>query len=261
MHIENMCQSVETLATMMNAEVAKGADGCVEEMAEVADMLKDLNEAVYYATIVKEMKEAKKEEETLLKAGIDPESSRYYSGRRYYYDPIIHGGIPRYYDDNRYYDNTRYYRPFRVYMTDGGNGMNSGNGGNSTSGGSRYYNDNRYSNGQYAPDGDTTRGYSINYPEMYDPMNQFNNNKWRLGSKKGTYPSLESKIDKNLRYYTESKMEHNKGTEEDNSARLKFLEGLLDSVGEVMMDSYDDASAPEQDMIEKKMSDWLSKMK
>lgn len=245
MHIESMKQSIESLSTMLNAEVAKGADACLEEMSEVADIIKDLSEAKYHCIITKEMEEAKKEEETLAKAGVDP--MRYYGGHRYYMTPYTMT-MPRYYNDY-HYPTPRYY--------DGG-GMSGGNGnmtGSSTGGGSRYYNDNRYSNGRYAPDGNTMRNYTINYPDMYDPANSFNNNKWRLDSKP------ESRYDIAKRYYTQGKMEHNKGTEEDNNAKLKLLGAFLDTATDDIVDIYDDASSTEQDMIMKKLSALVSKMK
>lgn len=217
MHIENMKAMMECLCTKAKSEIDGNLD-CVDaqELGAVIDMVKDLNEGLYYAEITKAMEEGKENSIS--------EEMRYYR-----YDPAIHGDIYR--DD---------YRTYKPRMTAN----------------MRMYNDNRYSNGHYAPDGDSMRGYSVNYPDMYDPDNTFNMNKHRLN--KTTYP--ESKFDKSLRYYNESKVDHDKGTEEDINARLKMLEGFVDTTGEVLMKAYEEASAPEQDLIMKKMSVWMNKM-
>lgn len=225
MHIENMKSMMECLAEKAKSQIDGNLDGVdAKELGEVVDMIKDLNEGLYYAQIVKAMEEGRESE--------DQEGSRYY-----FYDPMIHGN-PRYYG-----------KPNRVYMTNGSS-MDSG---------MRGYNNNRYSNGRYAPDGDTMRRYSTNYPDMYDPANSFNQNKWRL--EKDAYTPKESKYDRAMRYYSESKVEHDKGTEDDNNAKLKFLGEFLDTATDDIVDIYNDASSSEQDMIVKKMSSLLAKMK
>lgn len=220
MHIENMKNMMECLCTKAKSEIDGNIDSVdTHELGEVIDMIKDLNEGLYYANISKSMEEGEKRDEE------SREMPEYYRG--YHYDPSIHGDI--------YRDDYRTYKP-RINAN------------------MRMYNDNRYDNGRYAPDGDGIRGYSVNYPDMYDPSNDFNNNKWRFEK------PYESKFDKSLRYYNESKAEHDKGTEEDINARLKFLKGLLDSTGEVLLKSYEEASSQEQELIDKTMSVWMSKM-
>lgn len=251
MHIENMEKSIESLATMLSAEVAKGADGCLEEMSEVADIIKDLSESKYYCTITKEMKEAKEEEETLVKNGVIPDGTRYY--RDYRMMPDMYGnryyGGGHYYNDYRMDGNTRYYS----------NGMNNGSG-NSSSGsyssGGRYYNDSRYADGRFTPsDSGSRRSYTVNYPTVYDPVNEFSQNQWRLDSR-----PVESKYDRAKRYYTQSKKTHTGNETEDMSKDIESLESFLKAFSEDIADMIDDASPDEKNVLRNRLTTLVSRI-
>ena len=59
MHIERIHKMLECLAEKSLCEIEKGIENVnTEEMGEVIDMIKDLSEAEYYATITKAMNEA-----------------------------------------------------------------------------------------------------------------------------------------------------------------------------------------------------------
>lgn len=105
MHIERTHNIIEKLSEVIENEFANGAE-CVDtcEMGAVADIYKDLNEAEYYATLVKSMNEASTDEvmEMLGRYGgkryyTDKDEPPYYhyprdidrlSGRMYYSEPI-----------------------------------------------------------------------------------------------------------------------------------------------------------------------------
>ena len=83
MHIERIHKMLECLAEKSLCEIEKGIENVnTEEMGEVIDMIKDLSEAEYYATITKAMNEADEVDimEKLLEYGDD---RRYYDRYRY----------------------------------------------------------------------------------------------------------------------------------------------------------------------------------
>lgn len=82
MHIERIHKMLECLAEKSSCEIEKGIENVnTEEMGEVIDMIKDLSEAEYYATITKAMNEADEADimEKLLEYGDD---RRYYDQYR-----------------------------------------------------------------------------------------------------------------------------------------------------------------------------------
>ena len=105
MHIERIHNVIEKLSEVIENEFSNGTE-CVDtcEMGAVADIYKDLNEAEYYAILVKSMNEASADEvmEMLDRYGgkryyNDKDEPPYYhyprdidrlSGRMYYSEPI-----------------------------------------------------------------------------------------------------------------------------------------------------------------------------
>lgn len=79
MHIERIHNVIEKLSEVIENEFSNGTE-CIDtcEMGAVADIYKDLNEAEYYATLVKSMNEASTDE---VMAMFDR-----YRDRRYYTD-------------------------------------------------------------------------------------------------------------------------------------------------------------------------------
>lgn len=87
MHIERMHKMIECLTEKALAELDKGIENVdTKEMGEVADMIKDLNEAEYRAVIVKSMKEADEEQKEYDKEILRVLKDEYgeESGRRFY---------------------------------------------------------------------------------------------------------------------------------------------------------------------------------
>ena len=87
MHIERMHKVIECLTEKASSEMEKGLE-CVdtEEMGQVVDMIKDLNDAEYKAVIVKAMKKADEDEEDADKELLRRIKSEYSEddGRRFY---------------------------------------------------------------------------------------------------------------------------------------------------------------------------------
>ena len=83
MHIERIHKMLECLAEKSLCEIEKGIENVnTEEMGEVIDMIKDLSEAEYYATITKAMNEA--DEADIMEKLLEYEDDRrYYDQYRY----------------------------------------------------------------------------------------------------------------------------------------------------------------------------------
>ena len=119
--MERFKQIKEALVSCIQAQVGQGLKEVdTKELGEAIDMLKDMEEAMYYCSIVKAMEESKVEEKY---------KEKYYSM----------------YPRMMYPDNMMYNDGNRMYYNGGGNSSNSGgsrggqSGGNS--GGSRNYHD------------------------------------------------------------------------------------------------------------------------
>lgn len=77
---ENLMSALQTqMGNLQNADT--------KELGEVVDMIKDLEEAIYYCTITKAMEEQGKEEKSRGK-----EIERHYYTERPYYPPMYYGG-------------------------------------------------------------------------------------------------------------------------------------------------------------------------
>lgn len=147
MHIENMEKMIECLTEKAKSELDSGIENVdTSEMGEVIDMIKDLNEGLYYAKITKGMKDAEEEDELMTKLGMT-EDRRGYNGENYMKanrrrvqmsEPYVH-----YRDIDREGAGRMYYGGSHPMYYDGGNAsMNSGN---MSSGSSmRGYSESRY---------------------------------------------------------------------------------------------------------------------
>lgn len=133
--MEKFKQIKEALVNCIQAQVGQGLKEVdTKELGEAIDMLKDMEEAMYYCSIVKAMEESKEEEKY---------KEKYFSKYPYmmYNDGNNNGGS-RNYSDMMYNDGNR------MYYNGGGNSSNSGgsrggqSGGNS--GGSRNYHGGEY---------------------------------------------------------------------------------------------------------------------
>lgn len=135
----------EQLINCVEAQLGRNlAEVDAEELGEVVDMIKDMDEAMYYCSVVKAMEESKEEKKIMDKV---KEYMPHNQTQRYYGEDMY----PYYHMDPSYRDMDRDYG--RMYYSGGNSGsgrrsggMSSGmgSGSNSSSGGSRNYSDYNY---------------------------------------------------------------------------------------------------------------------
>lgn len=121
----------EKLVYAVEGQLANIDTADTKELGEVIDMIKDLEEAVYYCTITKSMEEASKEKEK----GQRPEVY-YYTEKYLPMEPYMpqRGTMPPYYRDMD--------KPMgRMYYDEGGNMGNANGGQGGNGGGTRSYYD------------------------------------------------------------------------------------------------------------------------
>ncbi len=136
MHIKRMHEMQECLTEKALSELKKGTDHVDTcEMGQVVDMIKDLAEAEYRATITKAMEEAKEEEEEYDKILLRELKEEYGedTGRKFYdhyryadgrFAPKGHGTYRRGYEEPPYWHMT----PERYHDMEYSRDMDRGNG-------------------------------------------------------------------------------------------------------------------------------------
>lgn len=176
MHIKNIHCIIEKLAETTKVELDKGIENVdTKEMGEVADIIKDLAEAEYYAKISKAMDEAEYGEDYDYMGAYDEHERRGYRGQprdskgRYmsrrgrrmgYEEPIYMNDM---YPMEHYRDMDR--MDGRMYYTSGSMGTNSmGSQGQSSSNssnmsGNRGYSDRMVRDNREGKSGERRRGY------------------------------------------------------------------------------------------------------
>lgn len=92
MHIEKLKSIQECLASAAEAQIYDLENVDAQELGEVIDIIKDIEETIYYCTVTKAMKEG-------VENNHEPETM-YYSG----YPTYREKNMGDYYDDRRYYD-------------------------------------------------------------------------------------------------------------------------------------------------------------
>ena len=92
MHIEKLKSIQECLASAAEAQVYDLENVDAQELGEVIDIIKDIEETIYYCTVTKAMKESAENNH-------EPETM-YYGG----YPTYKEKNMGDYYDDRRYYD-------------------------------------------------------------------------------------------------------------------------------------------------------------
>lgn len=214
MHIERMHKMIECLTEKALAELDKGTENVdTQEMGEVVDMIKDLNEAEYRAVIVKAMKEADEEEKEYDKELLKTLKMEY--GEE---------GGKRFYDDYRYMRTGRY----------------APKGKGTYIGGRRGYDEPPFYH--MTPD-----MYKMHDAEWYRDMDRADG---RLYFSEPV--TMESRYDKAKRMYTETKAKHNSGSVEDKQLTLKEGEKMLNVIIDELMEMVSDATPEMKNMIKTK---------
>lgn len=135
--MERLKHMKEMLMAQVEGQLGNLQQVDAEELGEVVDMIKDLDEAIYYCTVTKAMEEAEKKPQTM-----------YYTPM--YYDPRINREPWEDRDMDKSYG--------RMYYTEGSNSGSSDRGGNNGQGGSR---ENSGSSRQY-----TEMEYPVEWRDM-----------------------------------------------------------------------------------------------
>lgn len=142
--MERLQSMKESLMSCVQTQMGNLQQVDAKELGEAIDMIKDLEEAIYYKTITEAMKEKDKQGEK--------EQNHYYYTERYMYPESIYYRDMDRYDGRMYYNETNY---ARGSSGSGGRGSSSSMGGSSSSNGN-----NGGSNRSY---------YEVEYPIMRDP--------------------------------------------------------------------------------------------
>ena len=228
--MERLKSLKNTLMACVEGQLGNLQETDTHELGEAIDMIKDLEEAMYYCSIVKAMEKAEKEEEMMGKV-----SRHYYGGDRfpeiyypYPYDRDMDRGIGRMYYTERQPRNEMgefesYRGGRRNYGGEGGGSMggnsssSSSSGNSGSSGGSRYY-------------------YEREVPfDLRD--------------------SREGRSPMSRRHYMESK-ELNR----DSAHKMKDLETYIQELGQDITEMIEGASKEEKQLLEKKMTQLTSKI-
>lgn len=160
--VERLKRMKETLASCVEGQLGNLQNVDAKELGEVVDMVKDLEEAIYYCTITKSMEEAEKKEKNM---------EHHYAPT--YYRDMDRGDGRMYYPDMMYYDGP-------------------GRGRNRDSMGRFIDSQSRDSMGRYRETAEMNRGRSsTDYGEMEMPMNMRDSREGRSPMSRRTY--MESK--------------------------------------------------------------------
>lgn len=250
--MEKLKNMKETLAACVQTQLMNVAGADTHELGEAVDMIKDLEEAMYYCAKTKALEDEKKEHEEMKKKleKMEKENPKefhhYYSERiepmmycppemmMYPYERDMDREMGRMYYSSRQPRNSRgeftsrrgggsrnYEDEYRYYGGDGNSsggssGGNSGRGGNN-SGGSR------------------------NYYEREMPFEFRDSREGRSGVSR--------------RNYMESKEMH-----QDKEKKIKELEKYMQELSQDIVEMIEDASPEEKQMLEKKMTHLTSKI-
>ena len=223
MHIKNIHCMIEKLSEVAKCELDKGVENIdTKEMGEVAEIIKELSEAEYYAKISKAMDEAEYGEDYDYMGAYDEYERKGYRGQRrdsrgrYMSNRGRRGYESRMMPEMYDYSDMEYMRDMdrdygKMYYTDG---MNGNSRGGSSSG---------MSNGG-------NRGYS------------------------------ESRYDRARRGYEETKSMHKDNSPESKQMKMKSLEDYMKSLAEDVTEMVNEMSPEEKSLMKQKMSVLMQKI-
>lgn len=221
MHIKNIHCIIEKLAETTKVELDKGIENVdTKEMGEVADIIKDLAEAEYYAKISKAMDEADAEESLDM---YEKHGMKYYNNRRY--------------ENGRFAPKGRGQRYFMPEYDMDIDHMDYG------MGGKMYYNG---SSGQ--------SGTNSNMAES--PNRYYSDNR----SMQDTRDSREGRSGMARRKYYDSKAMHIGNTAEDKQAKMRELEKYMSELSTDMTEMITDMSQEEKNLLKSKMQTLMTKI-
>ncbi len=236
--MERLKNMKETLVGCAQTQMANLGQVDAHELGEVVDMIKDLDEAMYYCSVVKAMEECE-EEKKYAQYQQPYETSHYYYSTPYY--PMI---PPMYYEEN---PREREYRSGRMYYSGGSSSGSSSSGSSgSSSGGSS--GSSSGSGGSGSRGGNPTRGgggrgYHEGYPMMYEYPQEIRDYR-------------EGRSPMSRRGYMESKEKH-----QAKNVQMQELEKYLNELSQDITEMISEASPEEKTMLQQKLSTLATKMK
>lgn len=254
MHIKNIHCMIEKLSEVAKCELDKGIEKVdTKEMGEVAEIIKELSEAEYYAKISKAMDEAEYGEDYDYMGAYDEHERRGYrgqprsktsgrfmsrrDGRRNYEEPMYYSMTPEMYHmyPSEYYRDMDRENMGRMYYSGGSSSSNTGSmGGQSSSGmsgssGNRGYTDSRQSEGG-----------------NYSSRMQRDGREGRSGDAR--------------RGYMETKEMHKGNSAEDKQHKMKELENYMKELSADITEMISDASSEEKNMLKNKLQVLMQKI-
>lgn len=243
MHIENMHEMIEDL-TSCTKDAMKNNRSKVGDypISMVTDMIKDLSEAEYYATIVKAMHEADEEQEEEEKYMLKRMKEDYgeEEGQRYYNDYRYANGryAPKGRGTRRGYTMypAEYYRDMdlmdrRMYTPN----MNS------TTGDTRSYSDGYNDGERKGYDSGMSDGYSKGYTE-------------------GSRSSSNNRYERARRNYEETKANKTGNQAEDSQKEMRSLEQMLNAFESELSEMLPKMSQNEKNLARNKVASWQNKV-
>ena len=221
----------ETLMCAVEMQLCNLGEVDTEELGEAIDMIKDLEEAIYYCTVTEAMSHSKPEMEFEMKEG--GEQQHYREG----------GGGNR-----RYYEGSRSYRPYNEdqMMYAEGNRRRRADGTFYAEAGGRNYSE----GGSSYRDGGNSSSYrdggsSSSYQDS--GMSYSDGTMWR--------DEREGRSYNNRRMYMEAK-----DMKKDKATQLRELEKYMQELSTDITEMISDASADEKSYLEKKISALAAKI-
>lgn len=233
MHIKNIHCIIEKLAETTKVELDKGIENVdTKEMGEIADIIKDLAEAEYYAKISKAMDAAEYGEDYDYRGAYDEHERKGYRGQRRdsrgrYMSNRGRRGYESYMMPDMDWDDMEYQRDMdrnshnKMYYTDGNMSGSSSSGMSSGSMGSQGGN----------------RGYSDGGRDM-----------------------REGRSGQSRRGYMESKEMHKGNSAEDKQQKMKELEHYMKDLSEDVTEMITEMSPEEKSLLKQKMQILMQKI-
>ena len=246
MHIKNIHSMIEKLSECAKCELDKGIEKIdTEEMGEVAEIIKELTEAEYYATVTKAMEEYDFEnEEEIMEEGRKgyrgrsrDSMGRFTSrgrGRRGYEIPMMM------YDED--WDEMERMRD--MDRNSGRMGYSGSQSNQSSSGMNRGGQSSNNSQGS-----GNSRGYEEGYYKGYEE-----------GSRGNQRDSREGRSGQSRRGYMESKEMHKGNSADDKQHKMKELENYMKDLSEDVTEMITDMSPEEKSMLKSKMQVLIQKI-
>ncbi len=221
----------ETLISQTQSQVANLKEADCKELGEAIDMIKDLEEALYYCTIIEAM-EGKNEDKQIA-------NNYYYTESKY---------IPMY--DDYYRDMDRPYG--RMYYSGNGQG-NSGNGGSAMGGnnsGTSYYGGRDSAENSSSAWGNEGRDGRVNqYGGSY--MRPYYERPYPLDF----HDPREGRSPLSRKQYMESKELH-----QDKAKQLRDLEQYMQELTSDIAEMIEDSTPEEKQLLQKKISSLATKI-